>query len=220
MLTKSLLVFILATSVLASKIPLIQEPLIKDNFEIYKDIIENTDGSNGDEQIPLKNYMNTQYFAEIQIGTPPQTFTVVPDTGSSNLWVYSHKCLAIPCWYHTTYNSEKSSTYSADGKDFSITYGSGSIKGFLSGDVAALGEANVTAFHFGEVKSVSGISFLTSKMSGILGLAYGSISVDNLPTFIDESSLTDKSFSFVLRANPGESYMTLPGYDEELVKDN
>jgi len=54
-------------------------------------------------------------------------------------------------------------------------------------------------------------------LSGILGLAYGSISVDKLPTFIDSSDLTDKSFSFVLKENPLDSYMTLPGYDTELV---
>lgn len=54
-------------------------------------------------------------------------------------------------------------------------------------------------------------------MSGILGLAYGSISVDKLPTFIDQSNLSDKSFSFVLKDLPEASYMTLPGYDTELV---
>jgi len=37
----------------------------------------------------MKDYMNTQYFANVAIGTPAQTFLVVPDTGSSNLWVYS-----------------------------------------------------------------------------------------------------------------------------------
>jgi len=51
---------------------------------------------------------------------------------------------------------------------------------------------------FGEVTAVSGVSFLASQMSGILGLAYGSISVDGLPTFMEASSLTDKSFSFYL----------------------
>jgi len=52
-------------------------------------------------------------------------------------------------------------------------------------------------------------------MSGIMGLAYPSISVDHLDTFLDKSSLTDKSFSMYLHANPTKSYMVMPGMDTE-----
>jgi len=52
-------------------------------------------------------------------------------------------------------------------------------------------------------------------MSGILGLAYKSISVDKLDTFMDLSNLTDKSFSFYLHSNPDESYMIIPGMETE-----
>jgi len=40
-------------------------------------------------EIAVKDYMNTQYFITATVGTPGQPFTLVPDTGSSNLWVYS-----------------------------------------------------------------------------------------------------------------------------------
>lgn len=88
--------------------------------------------STNERDVPIKDYMNTQYFVEASIGTPPQKFIVVPDTGSSNLWVYSSSCKAIPCWYHDTYKSDESSTYIKDGADFDINYGSGSVDGFVS----------------------------------------------------------------------------------------
>ena len=68
---------------------------------------------------------------------------------------------------------------------------------------------------FGEVTSASGISFIASQMSGILGLGYNSISVDHLDTFVDLANLQDKSFAFYLKDTSEESYMTMPGMDSE-----
>jgi cathepsin D len=50
-------------------------------------------------------------------------------------------------------------------------------------------------------------------MDGILGLAYDSISVNNLKTFVTSSNLVDKSFAFYLHLDTEKSYMTIPSYD-------
>jgi len=56
-----------------------------------EDSLRRLGASSGDD-VPLVDYLNTQYYGEIGLGTPAQNFTVIFDTGSSNLWVPSSKC--------------------------------------------------------------------------------------------------------------------------------
>jgi hypothetical protein len=209
---------LLATTALGGKIPIEKVHQTMEQFQDYADSL--AAGHHyflkDDADIPVIDYMNTQYFVDVCIGSPCQTFKVVPDTGSSNLWVYSSKCNSIVCWYHDTYDASASSTYTTDGEEFKIEYGSGGIDGTVSYDFAQLGEGEVTQMGFGEVTSVTGISFYASQMDGILGLAYESIAVDNIPTFIDSMSLTEKSFTFYLGTDPTPSYMYMPGFDPAL----
>ena len=172
---------------------------------------------NGDGLVPVKDYTDTQYLVDIQIGTPGQTFQVVPDTGSSNVWVYSGSCyFSIACYLHSTYKHGKSSTYHKDGSKFELGYGSGGISGFWSEDGVNMGNLTADNFTLGETTSASGLAFIVGHLDGILGLAYQSISVDNYPVFMDSVATEDKSFSFYLDHVDKPSYLVLPGTDKDL----
>jgi hypothetical protein len=159
--------------------------------------------------------MNTQYMAEVSIGTPAQKFMVIPDTGSSNVWVYDADCTSVVCLYHKTFNHGASTTFKADTEKFVLHYGSGGVSGVQAYDTVKFGAATATDFHLGMIQSVDGIAFLASDMCGILGLAYNEISMYGMPTFVD-AAVKDKDFSFYLHSNPSESYMMMPGFDSSI----
>lgn len=94
--------------------------------------------------------MSAQYYGPISIGTPGQNFTVIFDTGSSNLWVPSKECwLSLACWLHNYYDKSKSQTYRANGTKFDLEYGSGAVKGYWSGENMNLGGLAVKGITFG-----------------------------------------------------------------------
>jgi hypothetical protein len=160
-------------------------------------------------EVVITDYMNAQYFGEIEIGTPGQKFKVVLDTGSSNLWVPSHSCWSVACFLHSTYKSGSSSSYNKNGTAIDIQYGSGAISGFFSDDVVTIGGVQAKGIDFGEATTLSGLSFVMAKFDGILGMGFRSISVANAKTvfeaLVDQGQVAEASFSFFLSKVEGNT---------------
>ncbi|OVA16625.1 Peptidase A1 [Macleaya cordata] len=169
--------------------------------------LRNNLGDSDADIVSLKNYMDAQYYGEIGIGTPPQTFTVIFDTGSSNLWVPSSKCyFSIACYFHSKYKASRSSTYQKNGKTCQINYGSGSISGFFSEDNVQVGDLVVKDQDFIETTREGSLTFVLAKFDGILGLGFQEISVGNaVPVWymcrynmIAQGLVSEQVFSFWL----------------------
>ncbi|XP_062996460.1 embryonic pepsinogen-like [Elgaria multicarinata webbii] len=167
---------------------------------------------------PLMNYLDTEYYGTIYIGTPPQEFTVVFDTGSSNLWVPSTYCQSSACQNHNTFNPSQSSTYRSTQQTISIQYGTGSMKGLLGYDTVTVSGLADTNQPFGLSTYEPGLIFTYSKFDGILGLGYPTIAVDQAtPVFdnlVNEGLVQQNLFSVYLSRKATGSMITFGGIDQ------
>ncbi|MCO5584277.1 hypothetical protein L7F22_038201 [Adiantum nelumboides] len=172
------------------------------------------------DAVELKNYLDAQFYGEIGIGTPPQNFTVVFDTDSSNLWVFrlqsadfryvyalnditNHtQATCISCYLHPKFKGSQSSTYKADGSECNFPYGMGSVYGVLSEDSVTVGDLEVSNQKFMEATKKPGLTFMLAKFDGILGLGFQEIAVDNVTpvwyNMLDQELVSEPMFSFWL----------------------
>lgn len=176
------------------------------------------------ENIVIKDYSNAQYYGTIKVGTPPQEFTVIFDTGSSNLWVPKVNCQNCGYWFinggKSKYDSTKSTSFTKDGSDFHIQYGSGDVKGYMSVDTITLAEdIAVTNQKFAEVENAGGlgVGYIMGKFDGILGLGFEGLCLGGAHTVfknaIDQGVVSQKMFAFNLGDN-SDGELTMGGYDE------
>ncbi|XP_041083519.1 pepsin A-like [Polyodon spathula] len=167
---------------------------------------------------PLTNDMDLSYYGVISIGTPPQSFKVIFDTGSANLWVPSVYCNSYACNNHNKFNPSQSSTYRSTSQTVSIQYGTGAMTGILGYDTVTVGSIVDNNQIFGLSETEPGSFLYYVVFDGILGLAYPSISSSGAtPVFdnmMNQGLVSQDLFSFYLsRDGQTGSVVTFGGID-------
>lgn len=218
---RSLLIFGLAAAGGIARVPMTRMPYRRQDTGALAGRVATWFGAeSGSDSVAIKDYQNAQYYGPIKIGK--QTFNVVFDTGSSNVWVPGKGCSLTTCWFHPRYDESKSSTFEKDGRIFNVTYGSGPVAGVFNKETITVGDLEVAGAEFAEITKVSfgplNIAYAMGKFDGLLGLGFNSISEYNLPTpfelMVQEHLIPEPIFSFYLQADSSQDgELTFGGID-------
>jgi len=138
-----------------------------------------------------------QYYGEVEVGTPPQKFTVIFDTGSGHLLVPSGQCDSEACRLHKKFAAKNSSTAmpvgwadeplkraedETDRDTKVINFASGDAVGQFTRDRVCLGGSTLfcTTADFIEMTEESDDPFKDASWDGVLGLGQ---SISDAPEF-------------------------------------
>ncbi|KAG0362185.1 hypothetical protein BGZ54_008738 [Gamsiella multidivaricata] len=164
------------------------------------------------------------YYGKIQVGNPKQTFNVVFDTGSSDLWIPSSKCIEEGCLSHQRFNGQSSSTYASTVPvlPFEIEYGTGKVTGVVSEDILTLGGIrSKEPIRFAESLTSSTL-FGRAVFDGVFGLAYQEMSSSGQrPPFLamlEQHVIKKGMFGFFMARGRGE--LALGGYDSLKIEED
>jgi len=168
--------------------------------------LRNKFGLSSFASVDLVNSMTTSYTGEIQVGAPGQSFNVVFDTGSSNLWIPSKECTSATCQSKHQYDHGSSSTAKTSADQFAIRYGTGSVAGHFTTDTVEMGGVTAKDVKFGEATQMADFFRNQSQMDGILGLAFQRISQGGVKPvfeqFFDQGLISQNQFGFYLTDLP------------------
>lgn len=149
---------------------------------------------------------HSYYFAQVSVGTPAQNFNVVLDTGSADFWLVDSDCgTAQNCDSDLNkYDTSASSTNIGSNTPFTITYGTGAVRGVLAADKVSLAGYTVNNLTFAEASAVAS-NTVEYPTSGIMGMGFQSLSTSGATPFWQvlekQNVLQTNAFTFQLARN-------------------
>lgn len=166
---------------------------------------------------PRRQVYVTEYYGKIAVGSPPQLFDVVFDTGSGNIVLPTVKCMDEVCSRHHRYRSEASTSAlqiaydddtplekgQTDRDTTSIVYGTGKLTGEYIRDSICFGygisKSQVcTSSDFLGVTQESRFPFIELPFDGIFGLGLEGLSAGPNFSFINRMKANDSSLEPVI----------------------
>lgn len=185
--------------------------------------------SEEETHIALLNYTQLQYYGNITIGTPPQSFSVIFDTASNLTWVPSIGCSVEQCQGRPLYDNTHSSSYGAYGIWVTAPYiGGGAITGTAAYETIEIAGIKVTDQLFVEATVISPEIYKGVMFDGAVGLSIESRYLSQHWSIFDsmfiKHLLPEPVFAFYLHptVNGTEGELVLGGiekshYEGELV---
>jgi len=165
----------------------------------------------------------TAYWGTISVGSPPQEFKVIFDTGSGNLILPKDSCAEPGCMPHTKYSPKDSQTAKKVNNEngeagSSISFGTGEIEGDFYNDKVCVGESICVDAGFIAATHESEEPFRDIPFDGIMGMGFEDLSMGDGFNIVGDlqakGALPGGQFSFYL-TDDGDSELTFGGYKQE-----
>ncbi|KAJ2614976.1 hypothetical protein H4S08_001457 [Coemansia sp. RSA 1365] len=170
----------------------------------------------------LTNVKDYYYYGYIGVGNPPQKFSVIFDTGSSNIWVPGEACVSQACNEHRRFNDDSSTTFQSSSQKINIQYGTGYIAGDVGIDTVQVTNSLTLYNQSFAVTSLEDKTFELprSQFDGLFGLGFtggaeGGIR-SPVDTMLQENMLKEPYFGIKLQKDgePGNGEITFGSYDK------
>merc|ERR1719453_540921 len=164
----------------------------------------------------------TAYWGTITMGSPPQEFKVIFDTGSGNLILPSKDCNMAGCNPHKKYATKDSTSAASVTNEqgegsTEISFGTGQVQGNYVEDQFCVGEL-CSKVRFIAATDESAEPFSEVPFDGIMGMGFNDLSMGKGFNIVDDlndsGQLPQGQFSFYL-TDGGDSEISFGGYKPE-----